>query len=461
MKNRSFFNQLTSLVLLVVLVTTGCTEKKQAVYNRLMEHANSIKVVNSHEHQRNPAELGINEYNFWSVLSKAYVNADLVSAGGNYLSNEVLNNSSLDKLWEENGKSLNYSKNTSYYRHFLKGFQILYDYKESCFTREGISQLSETINKNYHNYGRWFEEAFNKANFETMLLDQFWAPFNLDIDTNFFTLIFPVNNLVYFASNAKNLFEEESEPAISEYKNKVNIEGISSLAEYMDFVDYMLKQAIEKGAVGLKNSMAYGRSIYYENVPVERASELFEKSPELSWEESKAIQDFVFHWILTKAAEYNLPVQIHTGYLAGNGNNLENGKPVKLNNLFIEHPETKFSLFHGGFPWTGEFTAYGKMFKNVYPDLVWLPQISKERAITTFDEMLDCVPYNKILWGGDCQFIEESVGSLEFGKEIVVEVLSKRIREKKLDKTTAKHIIESIFRENAIALFNLNYTTVQ
>ena len=172
----------------------------------------------------------------------------------------------------------------------------------------------------------------------------------------------------------------------------------------------MLKSAIKNGAVGLKNSMAYGRSIYYENVQVEIVASLFKQSPALKSEDIKALQDFLFHWILTKAAEYNLPVQIHTGYLAGNGNQLDNGEPTKLNNLFQLHPKTRFDLFHGGFPWTGEFVALGKMFPNVYLNLVWLPQISKNRAIVTFNEMLDCVPYNKILWGGDCQLIEETVG---------------------------------------------------
>ena len=163
----------------------------------------------------------------------------------------------------------------------------------------------------------------------------------------------------------------------------------------------------------------------------------------------------MFHWILDKAAEFELPVQIHTGYLAGNGNQLDNGKPIKLNNLFLQHRNTKFDLFHGGFPWTGEFVAFGKMFPNVYLNLVWLPQISKQRALITFNEMLDCVPYNKVLWGGDCHFIEETVGSLEFGKQVVCEVLSKRVESGDMNEVFAKEIINAVFRENAIKLFNL------
>jgi predicted TIM-barrel fold metal-dependent hydrolase len=163
----------------------------------------------------------------------------------------------------------------------------------------------------------------------------------------------------------------------------------------------------------------------------------------------------MFHWIIQKSIHYDLPIQIHTGYLAGNGNNLENGKPVKLNNLFLKYPEARFVLFHGGYPWTGEYAALGKMFPNVYLDIVWLPQISREKAVLALDEMLDCVPYNKFFWGGDCAFIEESVGSLEYGKEVLAEVLASRIERGLLTDDVAFDIVKKVLRENAVEVFNL------
>ncbi|MCK4991192.1 MAG: amidohydrolase family protein, partial [Bacteroidales bacterium] len=204
------------------------------------------------------------------------------------------------------------------------------------------------------------------------------------------------------------------------------------------------------------NSMAYSRSLDFEEVSYEVARELYERpSSGLSEKEAKMIQDFMFHWIIQKSIEYDLPIQIHTGYLAGNGNQLDNGKPLKLNNLFLLYPGAKFILFHGGYPWTGEYAAFGKMFTNVYLDLVWLPQISREEAVQSLDEMLDAVPYNKFFWGGDCAFIEESTGSLEFGKSVVAEVLAKRIDRGLLTEDVAREIILKIFRENAIQVFAL------
>jgi predicted TIM-barrel fold metal-dependent hydrolase len=163
----------------------------------------------------------------------------------------------------------------------------------------------------------------------------------------------------------------------------------------------------------------------------------------------------MFHWVIKKSIEYDLPIQIHTGYLAGNGNVLDNGQPVKLNNLFLMYPDAKFVLFHGGYPWTGQYSAFGKMFPNVFLDIVWLPQITREHAILALDEMLDCVPYNKFFWGGDCGLIEESVGSLEYGKEVLAEVLARRVNRGMMTMELAQEIGRSMFRDNAIEVFKL------
>ena len=95
------------------------------------------------------------------------------------------------------------------------------------------------------------------------------------------------------------------------------------------------------------------------------------------------------------------------------------------------------------------------MFPNVCLDLVWLPQISREAAVRALDEMLDCVPYNKFFWGGDCGLIEESTGSLEFGKDVVAQVLAARVERGLLTEDVARDVALKIFRENAIRFFKL------
>ena len=40
------------------------------------------------------------------------------------------------------------------------------------------------------------------------------------------------------------------------------------------------------------------------------------------------------------------------------------------------NPQTKFILFHGGYPWIGETGAIATRYQNVWIDSVWLPTIS-------------------------------------------------------------------------------------
>jgi hypothetical protein len=69
--------------------------------------------------------------------------------------------------------------------------------------------------------------------------------------------------------------------------------------------------------------------------------------------------------------------------------------------------------------------------------------------------MLDGVPYNKFFWGGDCQFIEESTGSLVFAKDVVSQVLAARVERGLMTEDVARDVARRIFRQNAIDFFKL------
>lgn len=445
---------LWSILIISFLLLNQCGNNSSSVYSRIRAHADQIKVINTHEHQHWPEEYGDYEFGFYHLIAASYLASDISTAGANGYDWKLIDSLSLDELWNIYGKAIDYTRSTTYYSHFVKGFQKLYDFKDLYFTRDNIHELSAKIEENYKNYNSWFDKAFHKAEFELMFIDQYWKPFNTEIDNKYFRLVFNINELISESSKKpdkgtelKSIYKEADSSGFK----------INNLDEYLEFCDRLFRKNIEKKVVCLKNSQAYSRTLYYEDVPYNEAKVLFDKpSSSLTSEEAKRIEDFMFHWIIKKAIEYDLPVQIHTGYLAGNGNVLDNGQPIKLNNLFLEYPKARFDLFHCGFPWTDEFVALGKMFPNVYLNIVWMPQISREKAESTIDVMLDCVPYNKFFWGGDCGLIEESVGSLEIAKDVISEVLAKRVKRELLNEKTALEIIDRIFRENALEVFRLS-----
>jgi hypothetical protein len=445
-------------VLLTASIVMGflsqCNSGNEGVYLRLRNHADGIKVINTHEHQRLPEAYGDYDFGFYHLMAASYLSADVTSAGADAGNWELIDSLGTDELWDVYGEALDHSRGTSYYSHFVRGFRKLYGFNDLYFTRENISSLSKAIEENYGDYGSWFGKAFNKSGFEIMFVDQFWKPFNTELDNRYFALVFQVGPLITEAGRKP----ENGDQLKSVYRLAAEAgHEIATIDDYLAFCDTLFRRNIRSGAVCIKNAQAYERSLYYEDVPYEEALALYSRpSASLTTQEIKKLEDYTFHWLIRQATGYDLPVQIHTGYLAGNGNVLENGDPLKLNNLFLKYPQAKFDIFHGAFPWTDEFTALGKMFPNVYLNLVWLPQISREKAVSTLDVMLDCVPYNKILWGGDCGLIEESAGSLEFGKDVVCEVLAGRIKRGLLTEEAALDIVEGIFRSNAIRLFRLS-----
>ena len=438
------------------LAFSQCGVNEDMVYKRIRNHADIIRVIDTHEHQHWPEEFGQHNFRFYHLMAlSAYLISDLNSAGAGGCDLNTLDSLSLDDLWERYGKYLDNTRNTSYYAQFVRGFKKLYGFNDLFFTRENIAGLSAKVEANYNDYKQWFDASFHKAGFTVMFNDQFWNRFNTDIDRRYYALVFPINSLIAHSSQKPGPGVEVRTTSMFRAAER---EGypMNTFDEYLAFCDYLFKKNVEQNAVCVKNSQAYSRTIYYEDVSYNEARELFERlSSSLTPEERKKIEDFMFHWVIQKAIEYDLPIQIHTGYLSGNGNVLDNGQPVKLNHLFLKYPKAKFILFHGGFPWTGEWAALGKMFPNVYLDLVWLPQISREEAVHTLDVALDCVPYNKFFWGGDCQLIEESVGSLEFGKDVVAEVLAKRVKRGLLTEELAYEIVDRIFYENAMEVFKL------
>ena len=442
-----------SFTVMSLLFLNQCGKNESSVYSRIRDHVDRIKVINTHEHQHWPEEYGDYSFRFYHLIAASYLASDISSAGTNAYDWKLIDSLSLDELWDVYGKALDYTRNTSYYSHFVKGFRKLYDFGDLYFTKDNIAKLSARIEKNYNNYKSWFDESFKKTGYELMFIDQFWKPFNTELDHKYFALVFNINELI---SESRQKPEKGAELK-SIYKEAYNSGSkINHLDDYLEFCDHLFKKNIENKAVCIKNSQAYTRTLFYEDIPYEEAKVLFNKpSSGLTPAEAKKIEDFMFHWIIQKAIKYNLPIQIHTGYLAGNGNVLDNGQPVKLNNLFLKYPDAKFDLFHGGFPWTEEIAALGKMFPHVYINIVWLPQISREKAVSALDVMFDCVPYNKFFWGGDCGLIEESAGSLEYAKDVVSEVLSKRVERGLLTEDVAFDIENKIFRGNALEVFNL------
>lgn len=453
---RHFFGLIMSLIFL-----TGCsqqqTDSDAAIYSSLKTYIGSIKVIDTHQHQRLGPILRGGKVNFYTMLSATGLRTDLVSAGSPALDADMIERGDLDSLWAVYGVFLDRCRNTSYYDHMVKEFKILYGMNEPYFTRDNIEKLSAQLAQNYENPNNWYREASRKASFELMLNDQWWDQFKVDTDFESHALVMRIDMYMVSIAHRAELERPDADTLSNPfYQARQEDFEIRSLDDYLAFADRWFSTFVERGAVCAKTANAYHRSIDYRKVPKQEASRLFARASEtLTPGERKRLEDYMFFWCVDKCAEYGLPLQIHTGYLAGNSHSLENGRPMKLLDVFQAYPQVQFSLFHGGFPWYQEIGAIAKSYPNVYVDLVWLPQISREAAVSALHQWLDCVPYTKFFWGGDCTSVEDAVGSLECGRDVVAHVLAERVSAGRMTIELAREIARGIFRDNAIRFFKL------
>ncbi|MDD5230408.1 MAG: hypothetical protein PHC43_03695, partial [Candidatus Marinimicrobia bacterium] len=115
-----------------------------------------------------------------------------------------------------------------------------------------------------------------------------------------------------------------------------------------------------------------------------------------------------------------------------------------------------FDLFHGNWPYMGEYLFIGKNYPNAYLDLCWVNTIDPLYSIELMKRAIVTVPHNKIMvFGGDTNKIENTIGYLELAKDNVAYALSDMIEVEYLSKNEARQIAVDWFFNNPNELFNL------
>jgi predicted TIM-barrel fold metal-dependent hydrolase len=278
-----------------------------------------------------------------------------------------------------------------------------------------------------------------------MLIDPYWARFKFERAYKFAVPILNVTSMVdgchpsSFASSLDSPYEFARQQGGE----------IKSLDDYLTTLDAIFQKAVETDAVCLKTTLAYQRTLDFQNVSRERAERVFGRpKTELSPEEIKDFQDFVMWRLVELSAKHELPFQVHTGQARIQGSN-----PMLLVDLIAANPKTKFVLFHGGFPWVGETGVIAMRHKNVWIDSVWLPQLSYTMARRAYQEWLEVMPSDRIMWGADTVQAEGIYAATVWTRQCLSEALAEKVERGELREEDAVRIGRQILRDNALKLF--------
>ena len=173
-------------------------------------------------------------------------------------------------------------------------------------------------------------------------------------------------------------------------------------------------------------------------------------------EETRLLEDYLIHRTIQRAAEENVGVQIHTGYLAGNWSNLAHTNPMGLTPLLGHYRSVRFDLFHAGWPFHNAMAAIGKEFPNVWVDLCWAWAMSAAAMEQALDVFLDAVPCNKIIgYGSDTRDPLLVYGYAAQARDGIARTLQRRIDRGVMDEALALEVARAVMLENGLTFHGI------
>lgn len=437
-------------VCLLPAISLADDTRSTDTYKRIKAKITSIPAIDTHDHlwpsDRLPANLE----------TKAGKQVNLAGLWrNNYLSGITPMSpwgpdDDFDSWWARGKNDFKNVRATSFYRYQLPAFKDLYGVDFDRITDAEAKKLNDRIVANYKD-PRWlYEVVTERANIELMFNDTYWNCHGFEPSYPWEVVVFNVTRLVRGFHPAE--FEARGPWAGDDPYAFAKKHGLptDSLDDYLAVLNRLFVEAKDKGIVCLKCTLAYQRTLRFENVSKEKAAAVFgRRQAQLSAEETKAFEDFIMWRLCELSAKFELPFQIHTGQAR-----IQTSNPMNLVDLIEAHPKTKFILFHGGYPWVGETAVIGqKNWRHVWIDSVWLPMLSYSTAKRAFHEWLDAFPSNRIMWGADCNNAEGIYGATEFHRMCLAEVLAERVTAGDLTEEHALQIGRQIMRDNALELF--------
>ena len=425
-------------------------EEDKKLYSEIKSAIDSIPIFDTHEHivaEEDRRNLNLD----FSLFFMMYAGTDLLTSGMTEEEFEDFQNpdTDIEKKWSYFEPHWPNIRNTSYSKVILEAVKDLYGYDD--INEKNYIELSKKIEdtKNIKWYDRIVKE---KSNIKKVLnhLDNVWQAQKKVLDMEEFR---PVLNLEEIIGTC--CLED-----VIEWEKRFNT-NIYKLADLLKGIDGIFEKKDEIGYMGLKTAIAYMRPISFEETTFAEADKVFsglfklksygflEKKDFLSKDELKPLQDYLIHYLIQKAIEYDMPVQIHTGIFELLRNDVSNSNPNYLINLFIKYRKCNFDIFHAGYPYSDQLIAICKQFPNVYFDLCWIADISTHLYKEILNKLIEIIPSNKIFgFGGDYMFIEGLYGSQKLARKSISELMYEKIKQNYFNFDQAVGFVEKILYQN-------------
>jgi len=398
-------------------------------YQELLDFMSGVRAISTHSHHL-PDDHFEEDFGLKKLIDKTYSSWCGFELGSTDEEHEVFINS---------------LRHRSFFFWLEKALKELYGIPEDLSADSFAlfdGKVREAHEKDKGRHIRLLKEA---CNFDKVILDAYWGPGSDNGHPELFKSTFRIDS--YMLSYDKEKTDHDDTNAFLMFG-----EEFESPDSVLDHIEKKLIEGKEKSVVSIKCASAYSRGVDFDLSTKERARKVFEVSREIRTEEDeKAFQDYLFHGVCELAGGLNLPFQVHTGLGL-----LDKTNAIRLLPAIQNHPDTKFVLFHGGYPWSDDVLGLVHYYpRQVYPDLCWLPLISPERAIAFVSESVEIVQRGAVCWGCDAWASEESYGAVLAARHILAKAFSAKIEEGYFSFSDACAYIQGILRDNAKTLYGI------
>jgi hypothetical protein len=238
---------------------------------------------------------------------------------------------------------------------------------------------------------------------------------------------------------------------------------VTTLDEYLEACRELFEGHRKYGAVAFKDQSAYSRTLDYGNPTKGEAEEVFNwfmEDPRRSAsypDGTRPLDDYLFHAFMRMARDLDLPVQIHTGHMAGIRNEITKTNAVGLTKVLELHSDVRFDLFHANWPYSAELLYLGKNYPNVTIDFCWANIIDPIYCQRMFQQALSSVPHGKVHgYGSDyVGNVDRAWAHAQIARDNVAIGLAELVAVEYLDLEEAKEVAYAWLFGNANEFFRL------
>lgn len=424
---------------------------KGKCYEELRSYCETVPLVDCHDHA---GQCGPKYEDPIQFFVSGYFRSDMLSASSDE-EMAILEDGRrpLEERWPVLERAWKRTCHTGYGQTLRRALRKFYEVEE--LTLHGLYRMKERL----LDFGdeKTFDKVLEEANIAVRLIDT-WPDRKKVMDGSL--KLTPRARLTISLPNY-HLIRDYT--GVQEMASPVRC-GVTSLDEYLEACREIFKGYKRFGAVAFKDQTAYTRTLDYGNPTRAQAEAVFNwfmEDPRRSAgypDGVKHLDDYLFHEFMRMARDLELPVQIHTGHMAGIRNDIAKANAIGLTRVLELHRDVRFDLFHANWPYAGEILYLCKNYPNVALDFCWANIIDPLYCQNLFRQALSSVPHGKVHgYGSDVEGknVDHAWAHAQIARENVSIALSDMVEMEYLSLGEAKEVSYAWLFGNANAFFRL------